>query len=118
MVDWVTSIVKIGSNAFAPKNKCVLDNTCFKLYYKVTTSFLMICVMLLTGSLWVGKPISCMVGNPDIKEMFENHCLMTGTTTIYATNYNPEQDKFRLANPYPGILPIAALSEKGYLRRL
>ena len=117
MVDWVTSIVKIGSNAFAPKNKCVLDNTCFKLYYKVTTSFLMICVMLLTGSLWVGKPISCIVSDPANKDMFENHCLMTGTTTIYATSHNPDRTKFLDANPYPGILPNAALSEPGYEER-
>ena len=117
MVDWVTSIVKIGSNAFAPKNKCVLDNTCFKLYYKVTTSFLMICVMLLTGSLWVGKPISCIVSDPNIKDMFENHCLMTGTTTIYATTYNPDKNKWGYANPYPGILPNAVLFEAGYEER-
>lgn len=117
MVDWVSSIVKIGSNAFAPKNKCVLDNTCFKLYYKVTTSFLMMCVMLLTGSLWVGKPISCIVSDPNMKDMFENHCLMTGTTTIYATTYNPDKDKFKEAHPYPGILPNAALHEEGYEER-
>jgi hypothetical protein len=117
MVEWVSSIVKIGSNAFAPKNKCVLDNTCFKMYYKVTTSFLMMSVMLLTGSLWVGKPISCMVTDTGMKEMFENHCLMTGTTTIYATSYNPDTTKYQFSNPYPGILPNAALTEEGYEER-
>ena len=117
MVEWVSAIVKLGSNAFAPKNKCVLDNTCFKLYYKVTTSFLMMSVMLLTGSLWVGKPISCILGAPDLKDMFENYCLMTGTTTIYATNYNPDKNKYQYSNPYPGILPKAALTEPGYEER-
>ena len=114
MVDWVSPIVKIGSNAFAPKNKCVLDNVCFKFYYKATTAFLMMCVILLTGSLWVGKPISCMVSDPSIKDMFENHCLMTGTTTIYASNSNQNWNKYMHSNPYPGILPGAALTEEGF----
>jgi len=110
MVDWVTAIVKIGSNAFAPKNKCVLDNICFKLYYKVTTSILMAAVILLTGSLWVGKPISCIVSDQNAKEMFENHCLMTGTTTIYTTTDEAE-NKFGRWRLYPGILPTGDWSK-------
>jgi len=117
MVDWISSIVKIGSNAFAPKNKCVLDNTCFKLYYKVTTSFLLVCVMLLSGSLWVGKPISCIVSDPALKEMLENHCLMAGTTTIYESLYKVPNVRYPDANPYPGILPEAALTHEGYEER-
>lgn len=117
MVDWVTSIVKIGSSAFAPKNKCVLDNICFKLYYKVTTTFLMACVLLLTGSLWVGKPISCITQQDQIpKDMFENHCLVTGTTTIYNTNFKAD-DEWRYANPYPGIFPDAALASDSYKQK-
>jgi len=110
MVDWVSAIVKVGSNAFAPKNKCVLDNICFKMYYKVTTSFLMVCVLLLTGSLWVGKPISCLVQDPGAKEMFENHCLMTGTTTIYTTT-EEAANKYKHLILYPGLLPTGASSE-------
>jgi hypothetical protein len=117
IMSWVSAIVKLGSNAFAPKNKCVLDNTCFKLYYKGTTSFLMMSVALLTGSLWVGKPISCMVSDPNMKEMFENHCLMAGTTTIYATSQNTQKEKYMYSNPYPGILPYAVLQEEGYEER-
>lgn len=117
MVDWVQSILKIGSSAFAPKNKCVLDNIMFKLHYKVTTSMLLCCVMLLTGSLWFGKPISCIVNYPSVsKEAFETHCLMTGASTIYRTDDNPFKDNEPML-PYRGILPSTALKDGKYEER-
>jgi len=114
MSEWVTSIIRTGSTAFSPKKHCVLDNFVFKLHYKVTSFLLVSCVFLLTGSLWVGKPISCIVSHEMVtKDVFENHCLMTGAKTIYRTKSNPYKDNEPIL-PYPGIVPITNVEGTGY----
>ena len=51
----------IGS--FLELKQVSIDNWCFKLFYKVTTSLLVICSVLVTFRQFFGEPIQCDAGS-------------------------------------------------------
>ena len=108
MVEWVAALQKIGSEKFKVKKNCIFDNFFFTLHYKITVSVLACCLVLTTCNLALGKPISCFLSSDhqSHKDMFEDHCLMGGTKTIYDSKSIP----FKYL-PYPGIVPGSGSAE-------
>lgn len=65
---------KSGSSNF-------IDNTTFRLHYRVTFSILLVCSLLTTLYAYIGSPISCMVnGVPG--GLFTTYCWIHGTFTV------------------------------------
>lgn len=72
------SFVKLA----ALKN-CLIDNTTFRLHYRVTFLFLVVASFLQTAKQYFGSPIDCDVsGVPG--DLFNTFCWIHGTFTLPA----------------------------------
>lgn len=99
------TVINIGrlSSTFGHRKTLILDNTIFKLHYKLTVAFLMATIFCLSGNMWMGRPIDCMTSDSEDKQMMESHCLVEGAKTIHPKTQTP---MFQPETIYPGVAPV------------
>jgi len=67
--------------------KIHIYNNVFKLHTKLTVVLLLLFSLLISTKQYFGTPITCIVSNPDIKELVETFCWIAGTY-INEENYD------------------------------
>lgn len=114
-MDAITSTRRLSSVFALKQDRTIfLDNGIFKLHYKYAFAFLMASTFLLTGSLWFGKPISCIVSETRHKVTIEGYCLVHGVKTYHPTITNP---KYRPEELYPGVGPYTTYDSEYVVER-
>nr|ACO10288.1 Innexin inx2 [Caligus rogercresseyi] len=79
------------------KKRSTIDNTAFRLHYRVTFGLIILLSALNTSHRYIGSPISCMTHAPDTS-IVNNYCWIHGTFTSVA-NVN------KTDGIYPGVNP-------------
>lgn len=73
--------VLTGLRNFIKLDKVCIDNSVFKLHYKLTTGFLLVFCILSTSRQFLGTPIECSIEGVE-PEMGNLYCWITSTYTI------------------------------------
>jgi len=103
-----------GFGTYFRKKRTYIDNTTFKLHYRVTFGILILCSLLVTLSQFFGSPIQCIVeGVPG--GIMNTFCWIHGTFTI------PSQLAGKVGNEvaHPGVAPLRNQiydKEKGHVK--
>lgn len=99
------TVINIGrlSSTFGARKTIMLDNTIFKLHYKLTVAFLMATIFCLSGTMWMGRPIACMTSDSEDQALMESHCLVEGAKTIHPKSQTP---KYQPETIYHGVAAV------------
>ncbi|RZF44059.1 hypothetical protein LSTR_LSTR017582, partial [Laodelphax striatellus] len=76
-----------------------IDSTIFRLHYRVTTSALIACCLMLAAKQFVGNPIECVHGKDIPAEVIDTWCWIHSTYTVQAAFTR----KVGVDVPYPGV---------------
>lgn len=81
-------------------SRTLVDSWIFRLHYRWTTTFCLVCAALVTASDFVGDAIQCMEGSSSASKPINTYCWISSTYTINSTS------------PIPGIGPEVSLHDK------
>lgn len=76
-----------------------IDSTVFRLHYRVTTSALVACCLMLAAKQFVGNPIECVHGKDIPPEVIDTWCWIHSTYTVPAAFTK----QVGVDVPYPGV---------------
>lgn len=96
--------------SFTKIREISIDDLTFKLHYRVTELFLILCSILVTCYQYWGSPISCRVSEGEAGKSIEDFCWISSTFTLPAFT----DGKIGINHIHPGVAAGTDQDERKY----
>ncbi|KAI1289286.1 Innexin inx2 [Halotydeus destructor] len=90
------------------RKACVIDNSVFRLHYRVTFLFLVACSVMVTARQYFGDPIDCISKDDIPSKLLDTYCWIHTTFSVESAF----DKKVGVEVPYPGVDKWAAGSSE------